>query len=163
MWSLSQPPLFAALEKSERVLIAGAGGGFDVYAGLPLALALAGAGKEVHLANLTFTVLDELDLTDWVAPGLAAVTAQAKGGDVYFPAAVRGDFGDQHFTTRTGGSELFINPLMALYFSFDLLGVYRNLLYRNALEPTQTPLQVGVAIERFRETVHTRPYRDYPH
>ena len=32
--------MFAALAPARRVLIAGAGGGFDVYAGLPLALAL---------------------------------------------------------------------------------------------------------------------------
>lgn len=30
-------------------------------------------------------------------------------------SAVQGDFGDVHFTTRTAGSELFINPLMAAY------------------------------------------------
>ncbi|MEH1129501.1 hypothetical protein [Micromonospora sp. CPCC 206061] len=37
MFSLSVPPLFAALAPARSVLIAGAGGGFDVYAGLPLA------------------------------------------------------------------------------------------------------------------------------
>lgn len=35
MTSLHEPPLFAALKHSERILVAGAGGGFDVYAGLP--------------------------------------------------------------------------------------------------------------------------------
>jgi hypothetical protein len=50
MTSLHEPPLFAALKGSERILVAGAGGGFDVYAGLPLALALMGLGKTVHLA-----------------------------------------------------------------------------------------------------------------
>ncbi|GAA3609924.1 hypothetical protein GCM10022419_113700 [Nonomuraea rosea] len=35
-------PLSARLETSRRILVAGAGGGFDVYAGLPLALALRG-------------------------------------------------------------------------------------------------------------------------
>ncbi len=51
MSSLSTPPLFAALEPARRVLVAGAGGGFDVYAGLPLALALKAQGKHVHLAS----------------------------------------------------------------------------------------------------------------
>src|SRR5581483_6595179 len=46
---LSVPPLFAALEGARSVLIAGAGGGFDVYAGLPLAVALLDAGRRVHL------------------------------------------------------------------------------------------------------------------
>ncbi|MEH1015905.1 hypothetical protein V6U90_22685 [Micromonospora sp. CPCC 206060] len=40
MCTLAVPPLFAALRDARTVLIAGAGGGFDVYAGLPLALAL---------------------------------------------------------------------------------------------------------------------------
>jgi hypothetical protein len=78
-------------------------------------------------------------------------------------AAIRGEFGDRHFTTRTGGSELFINPLMGMYFSFDLLGLYRKLLYRHALERTVTRLHVGVAIENFRETADLRPNRAYPH
>src|SRR4051794_2770789 len=51
--SLVTPPLFAALSKARRVLIAGAGGGFDVYAGLPLAIALWDADVEVYLANLS--------------------------------------------------------------------------------------------------------------
>ncbi|OZV80884.1 hypothetical protein CA850_12010 [Micromonospora echinospora] len=33
-WGLATPPLFAALHGAERVLIAGAGGGFDVCAGI---------------------------------------------------------------------------------------------------------------------------------
>jgi hypothetical protein len=53
MFSLSVPPLFAALAPARSVLIAGAGGGFDVYAGLPLALALWHSGVQVHLANLS--------------------------------------------------------------------------------------------------------------
>jgi len=50
-------PLSAELASSERILIAGAGGGFDVFCGLPLFFALRAAGKDVHLANLSFTHL----------------------------------------------------------------------------------------------------------
>jgi hypothetical protein len=35
-------------------------------------------------------------------------------------AAVRGECGDVRFTDRTRGSEMFVNPLMSLYFAFDL-------------------------------------------
>jgi hypothetical protein len=56
----------------------------------------------------------------------------------HIAAAMRGEFGDRHFTTRTGGSELLINPLMAMYFSFDLMGVYRRLLYRAQIENTES-------------------------
>ena len=63
VFSLAEPPLFTRLRDRHRVLIAGAGGGFDVY-----------AGKQVHLANLSFSELDRLDLDDWVGPGLAMVS-----------------------------------------------------------------------------------------
>ena len=48
-------PILHLLEKSQSILIAGAGGGFDVFAGLPLYFALRDLGKNVHLANYSFT------------------------------------------------------------------------------------------------------------
>lgn len=50
-------PFLARLDGAQRVLIAGCGGGFDVYAGVPLAIHLLAAGKEVVFANLSFTNL----------------------------------------------------------------------------------------------------------
>lgn len=85
MFTLAEPPLFTRLKSASSVLIAGAGGGFDVYAGLPLAFALRGSGKRVHLANLSFSPLDRLDLGDWVAPDVAAVGPGSAGSDDYFP------------------------------------------------------------------------------
>src|SRR5215212_9919229 len=82
--SLLEPPLLARLRQHERVLIAGAGGGFDVYAGLPLYFALRAAGKRVFLANLTFTYLGETDARH-LAPHLAAVDVETTGADRYFP------------------------------------------------------------------------------
>lgn len=38
-------------------------------------------------------------------------------------AALRGQFGDVQFTERTRASTLFVNPLMAIYFTFDLDGI----------------------------------------
>jgi hypothetical protein len=319
MFTLQTPPLFSVLDQAERVLIAGAGGGFDVYAGLPLAIALTDAGKQVHLGSLTFSSLDHLELEDWVAPGLAHVTARSCGSEHYFPertlarwmtsqdlppqvyafersgvrplrrsyqllvdrlgidavvlvdggtdilmrgdeaglgtpeedmaslvaaagldvsvkvvvcagfgidahhgvchahvleniaaldaggsylgafsiprtsrpgtlyldavdhahlhtprhpsivngqiaAAIAGEFGNVHFTTRTSGSELFINPLMALYFAFALDGVADRLLYRRHIEDTDTAFQIGLAIETFREGLdQRRPHQPIPH
>jgi hypothetical protein len=53
-WALDSPPLFAALADAERVLIAGAGGGHDVLAGVPLRQALVARGIDVSFANLSF-------------------------------------------------------------------------------------------------------------
>lgn len=67
------------------MLVAGAGGGFDVYAGLPLALALASAGKEVHLANLSFADLHGLDLDVWLDADVADVRPDTAARGDYFP------------------------------------------------------------------------------
>lgn len=48
-------PFFQKLADSRRVLIAGAGGGFDVFSGLPLYFLLRESGREVYLANLSFS------------------------------------------------------------------------------------------------------------
>ncbi len=48
-------PDIPALEMARSVLIAGAGGGFDVFAGLPLYFTLREQGKRVHLANYSFS------------------------------------------------------------------------------------------------------------
>lgn len=78
-------------------------------------------------------------------------------------AAVHGAFGDVQFTSRTRGSELFINPLMTLCFAFELDGVARNCLYLDRIEDTHLIRQVSSAIEAFREEVRQRPPRRIPH
>jgi hypothetical protein len=49
---MDQLRLPSALENSQRVLVSGAGGGFDVYAGLPIYERLRLLGKKVFLSNL---------------------------------------------------------------------------------------------------------------
>lgn len=310
--TLLRPPLFDRLAPSRRVLIAGAGGGFDVFAGLPLFFALRALGKDVYLGNLTFSYLGGT-ACDWLAPGLARVDARTEGERQYFPekylcawletqsvstsvfcfekrgvvplraafallierldldavvlidggtdilmrgdeaglgtpaedmvslaavaglpsvptrlvsclgfgidafhgichahflenvaaldaegaffgafsllgsmpegarfkeavlwvhdqmperqsivngsivSALEGRFGDYHRTERTRSSKLFINPLMCLYWSFDLAAVARRSLYLPLLEGTETIFDVGVRIEAFRKAVASRP------
>ncbi|MGP3954450.1 DUF1152 domain-containing protein [Nonomuraea sp. 3N208] len=311
-------PLSARLEASERILLAGAGGGFDVYAGLPLALALREQGKEVHLANLSFSRLESLDLDAWLEEDVAAVGPETASRDWYFPeralarwldaqgmpatvyafpkvgvrplraayarlighlgvdsivlvdggtdilmrgdeaglgtpvedmaslaavhgldlpekivaclgfgvdayhgvnhaqvlenlaalerdgaylgafslsratkpgalyldavahaqsempdylsivngsiaAAVRGEFGDVRFTARTRGSELFINPLMAIYFAVDLDGLARRSLYLDRIEDTVAATQIAAVVEAFRAEISPRPPQVFPH
>jgi hypothetical protein len=321
VFSLLEPPFFSRLRDARRILVAGAGGGFDIYAGLPLALALRSAGKEVHLANLSFANLYGLDQDVWVEPDVAAVRSDTEARGDYFPerslaqwldrhdmpstvyafpltgvrplrdayralighlggvdavvlvdggtdilmrgdehglgtpeedmvslaavngldevpvrlvaclgfgidayhgvnhalvlenlaaleregaylgafslpresregqlyldavahaqectpdhpsivngsvaAAVRGDFGDVRFTERTRGGELFINPLMSLYFCVDAPGLARRNLYLDRLEKTALIRQVSSLIEEFRDELpRQRPPRAYPH
>ncbi|MFI9173691.1 DUF1152 domain-containing protein [Streptomyces lincolnensis] len=321
MFTLQEPPFFARLRDAHRVLIAGAGGGFDVYAGLPLALALRSAGKDVHLANLSFADLYGLDTEVWLDHDVAAIRPDTAARGDYFPertlarwlaeqdlpstvyafpqtgvlplraayhtlvdhlggvdaivlvdggtdilmrgdehglgtpeedmaslaavtglegiprrlvaclgfgvdahhgvnhslvlenlaalerdgsylgafslppgsregalyldavahaqrctpdhpsivngsvaAAVRGDFGDVRFTERTKGSELFVNPLMALYFCVDATGLARRNLYLDRLENTALMRQISSVIAEFRDEVgRQRPPRAFPH
>lgn len=76
-------PFFNLLQKSRTVLLAGAGGGFDVYAGLPLFHWLTGQGKTVHLANLSFTDLSRAQ-APMPVPEVATITADC-GWATYFP------------------------------------------------------------------------------
>jgi hypothetical protein len=317
MLPLLEPPLLSRLRRHDRILIAGAGGGFDVYAGLPLAVALRSAGKQVFLANLTFTYLGETDV-QYLAPHVASVTPATTGADRYFPerrlaewladreqpstiyalekvgvrplraaytrlveelavqaivlvdggtdilmrgdeeglgtpeedmtslaavsklsgvesfvasigfgvdtfhgvchahvleniaaierdggylgafavtaampeghaylsavshahartpgrtsivngsiaAAMEGKFGNVRFTERTAESELFINPLMAIYFAFDLPSLAKQSLYLHLLEDTESIFEVGARIRAFRHTIEPRPRVPIPH
>ena len=76
--------LSSALDSCQRILIAGAGGGFDVFTGLPLYFALQAIGKTVHLANLSFTSLCQ-EAGRWIAPACVEVGADAVGSKYYFP------------------------------------------------------------------------------
>jgi hypothetical protein len=310
---------FTTLDRCQRVLIAGAGGGFDVYAGLPLALALMNDGKQVHLANLSFSQLHLLDSDVWLDESVAQVTPTTVGLADYFPeralavwlatnelpstvyafpqvgvqplraayqtlvsrldidaivlvdggtdillrgdesalgtpaedmtslaavagldsvpvrlvacigfgidayhgvnhtqvleniaeldaaeaylgafsvpsrsreaalyraavahaqaltplrpsivngqiaAALDGHHGDVRFTRRTRDTRLFVNPLMAMYFTFDLAGLAKQNLYLDRLENTVGMRQVWTRIEEFREHVTTRIPRSFPH
>ncbi|MFI6095492.1 DUF1152 domain-containing protein [Lentzea sp. NPDC051213] len=79
-------------------------------------------------------------------------------------AALRGEFGDVQFTSRTKDSELFVNPLMGVYFSVDLDGLARSVHYLPKLEGTRTAFDVALAIEEYREDNEgRRPSRTLPH
>jgi hypothetical protein len=66
-------PILEALANSQTVLIAGAGGGQDVLAGLPLYFTLREHDKTVHLANYTFgelTLAPHIGEAEILAPDL---------------------------------------------------------------------------------------------
>lgn len=312
MSSIVDVPLFNRLAPAHRVLIAGAGGGFDVFAGLPLYFALRKQGKEVFLANLTFSYLGGAENVEMITPDVSRVGPGSRGDPKYFPelhlaqfleeqgvrsadlycfekvgvaplrdayralvarldvdaivlvdggtdilmrgdeaglgtpaedmvslsavagldvpnrlvvclgfgidafhgvchahflenvasldatggylgaftlllaseegalyrdavehvharmpyrqsivngsilSAMEGKFGDHQRSERTGTSKLFINPLMSLYWSFDLPAVARRSLYLPLLEQTQTIFEVQAIIEGFRRDVVKR-------
>lgn len=76
-------PLLDRLQRAERVLIAGAGGGFDVFSGLPIYFGLRDAGKAVFLANLSFSFLPPIG--ERLSPAVLTVTNETPLLVPYFP------------------------------------------------------------------------------
>lgn len=68
-------PFERRLQTAQHVLVAGMGGGFDVYHGLPLYFALSALGKTITLSNLTFTNLALIEYQSFVE-NVATVTGE---------------------------------------------------------------------------------------
>lgn len=89
MFQVDQIPFFKHLQSSKRILLAGAGGGFDIFTGIPIYFALTALGKEVTLANLSFTDLSRTN-SELLFNACYKVHANDRlidGGD-YFPEKV---------------------------------------------------------------------------
>ncbi len=80
-------PFFREIENAQSILLAGAGGGFDIFSGLPLYFGLRNLGKQVHLANLSFSPLFAAN-GRWLSPALMEVTADTKGKQSLLPRKV---------------------------------------------------------------------------
>src|SRR5262245_63794831 len=77
-------PFLQELAPAQNVLVAGIGGGFDVFSGLPLYFGLQQAGKHVHLANLSFSSLPP-EPAARLAPALLRVSTATPLVGSYFP------------------------------------------------------------------------------
>ena len=86
MIHLESIPFFDRIAESKNVLLAGAGGGFDIYSGIPIYLNLVKAGKNVILANYSFTLLEETTAEE-VHPNCYKVRMgdSDRSGRNYFP------------------------------------------------------------------------------
>lgn len=81
---LFRVPAAAPFDRASSVLVAGAGGGFDVFAGLPLWFALKRAGKSVHLASLSSVALESTD-AHRIGPVAWRVRHSTVAESPYFP------------------------------------------------------------------------------
>jgi len=77
-------------------------------------------------------------------------------------SALRGEFGDYHATGRTGGSELFINPLMTQYWTFEAANIVRRMAYAAELGQTDRIDEANAVIERRRDAMVVRPRKPLP-
>jgi hypothetical protein len=77
-------------------------------------------------------------------------------------SALLGEFGNVALTDRTSGSKLFINPLMSLYWGFDLAGVAARCQYLEAVADTQSVWDVNRVIQAHRKNIEIGPWEDLP-
>jgi hypothetical protein len=78
-------PILDHLAKSRSILIAGIGGGFDLFCGLPLYFHLRDHGYQVHLANYSFSDIQNFTGGTRLTGTLVGVTADYQLPVVYFP------------------------------------------------------------------------------
>ena len=115
------------------------------------ALSIPGSSREAALYR------------DAVADAVAATPDRPSIVQGQIAAATSGAFGDVRFTRRTGGGDLFVNPLMAIYFTVDLDKLAARCLYLDRLEETHTVRQIEAQIEQFHSGVDRRIPRIFPH
>lgn len=78
-------PVYDRLAACKNILIAGMGGGFDVFCGLPIYFELLERGHNVHLANYSFSDISALKGGIRLTPTLVGVQADQQDFAPYFP------------------------------------------------------------------------------
>jgi len=67
-------------------------------------------------------------------------------------SALEGHYGNHHATERTANSRLWINPLMSIYWCFQVEQVAQRILYLEAMQLTETHQDVMTVIRQFRSS-----------
>ena len=78
-------PILNQLSNCKNLLIAGMGGGFDVFCGLPICFELKKHGINAHLANFSFSDIESVDFGIRLTKTLIGVTPKAERVFPYFP------------------------------------------------------------------------------
>ena len=78
-------PIDPLVAECKNLLIAGMGGGFDVFCGLPIYFELKKRGQNAHLANFSFAEITRLKDGQRLTETLVGVHAGVKDFAIYFP------------------------------------------------------------------------------
>lgn len=119
------PPIFHKLERAQTILLAGAGGGFDLFCGLPLYFALMALGKQVVLANLSFSSL-ERSTARRLGEALYEVQAHTQADLRYFP-----ELHLARWLAQTHPVPVYTFPKTGVK---PLLGAYQQLVEQHAVD-----------------------------
>lgn len=78
-------PIVRQLSNCKNLLIAGMGGGFDIFCGLPIFFELKERGINVHLANFSFSDIESVNFGTRLTKTLVGVTSKPERVFPYFP------------------------------------------------------------------------------
>jgi len=78
-------PIIDHVSGCKNLLIAGMGGGFDLFCGLPIYFQLRQRGMNIHLANYSFSNIENLNKGIRLTDTLVGVTPEIDGLFIYFP------------------------------------------------------------------------------
>jgi hypothetical protein len=78
-------PVLTQLKNCQNLLIAGMGGGFDIFCGLPIYFELKKHGIHAHLANFSFSDIENVDYGIRLSKTLVGVTPKPERVYPYFP------------------------------------------------------------------------------
>lgn len=78
-------PILDQLLKCKNLLIAGMGGGFDVFCGLPIYFELQKHGINAHFANFSFSDIEQVDFGTRLTKTLVGITPNPGRVFPYFP------------------------------------------------------------------------------
>jgi hypothetical protein len=156
--------------KVPRKMLVCLGFGVDAYHGVSHAHVLEAVADLARSAGYlgAFSLVEEMpevrkfrEATDYV---LGQTTTRPSIVCTSILSAIEGRFGDYHRTERTFGSELFINPLMSLYWCFRLEQVARRILYLDAIRDISgyAELVAQINLAHASHGPRLRPRRDLP-
>jgi hypothetical protein len=78
-------PILHRLSHCKNLLIAGMGGGFDIFGGLPIYFELKKHGIDAHLANFSFSDIESVDFGVRLTKTLVGITPKVQKVFPYFP------------------------------------------------------------------------------
>src|SRR5918993_3058927 len=78
-------PILSQLSHCKNLLIAGMGGGYDVFCGLPIYFELKKQGINAHFANFSFSDIESVDLGIRLTKTLVGITPNQETVFPYFP------------------------------------------------------------------------------
>ena len=77
-------------------------------------------------------------------------------------SAAQGRYGNFHLTPKTAGSTLWINPLMPVYWLFDLTAVAERNLFVSQLQSTGTARDALYVMSEIRRSLRPRTLARIP-